>query len=472
MCVNCLRLEVDISEGIPKQLIISWCKGCGRYLEPPSKWITCTLESKELLMFCLRRVKGLSKVKLIEANFVWTEPHSKRLKVKLTCQKEVYNSTILQQTFIIEYIISNQFCVDCHQHEAGGDENTWVSVAQVRQKVTHKRTFYWLEQVILRHNAQTNATSIKQSPDGLDFYFSNLSHCKQFVDFLQSVVPIKFQQAKKLIGHDTKSNVHSYKFTYSVEMIPLCKDDLVCLPSKLSHQLGGISPIVIVYKVSNQLHLIDPWTLQSIELANNNFWNNPFRSICTKAYLTEFVVLDIHSPISEHGKFSLCEITVARSSDLGFNDIQFDVRCHFGKFINPGDTLAGYDLTTVNFVDSDMTDLGVKSLPQIVLIKKVYTNRRLKPRQRHWKLKQLAKEEELQRRNNELAKEQKDYEEFLQELEEDTELRSQVNLYKTNVSLQNQSMQVEGDEDEPDFPDIKIEELLVDVSEMTIDPEI
>lgn len=29
------------------------------------------------------------KVRLVDAGFVWTEPHSKRLKVKLTIQKEV-----------------------------------------------------------------------------------------------------------------------------------------------------------------------------------------------------------------------------------------------------------------------------------------------------------------------------------------------------------------------------------------------
>ena len=31
----------------------------------------------------------LLKVRLVDASFVWTEPHSKRLKVKLTIQKEI-----------------------------------------------------------------------------------------------------------------------------------------------------------------------------------------------------------------------------------------------------------------------------------------------------------------------------------------------------------------------------------------------
>ena len=69
-----------------------------RYLQPPSTWIACVLESRELLGLCLKRLKGLNKVHLVDAGFVWTEPHSKRLKVKLTIQKEVSN---IRQVFTI-----------------------------------------------------------------------------------------------------------------------------------------------------------------------------------------------------------------------------------------------------------------------------------------------------------------------------------------------------------------------------------
>ena len=31
----------------------------------------------------LQRIKNLSKVKLVDAGFIWTEPHSKRLKLKV-----------------------------------------------------------------------------------------------------------------------------------------------------------------------------------------------------------------------------------------------------------------------------------------------------------------------------------------------------------------------------------------------------
>lgn len=81
--------SVDITEGIPKQTTVNFCRGCERYLSPPAQWTRCELESRELLAICLRKLKGLSKVRLIDAGFIWTEPHSKRLRVKLTIQKEV-----------------------------------------------------------------------------------------------------------------------------------------------------------------------------------------------------------------------------------------------------------------------------------------------------------------------------------------------------------------------------------------------
>jgi len=52
-------------------------------------------------------VKGLKRVKMIDAGFIWTEPHSRRLKVKITVQKDVAGGTLLQQTFVVEFVVTN-----------------------------------------------------------------------------------------------------------------------------------------------------------------------------------------------------------------------------------------------------------------------------------------------------------------------------------------------------------------------------
>jgi hypothetical protein len=65
---------------------------------------------------------------------------------------------ILQQQFVVEFIIANQQCDKCQQFNS---DHTWWAVAQIRQKVNHKRTFLWLEQLIIRHNAHEQANNIK-----------------------------------------------------------------------------------------------------------------------------------------------------------------------------------------------------------------------------------------------------------------------------------------------------------------------
>lgn len=83
-------------------------------------------------------------------------------------------------------------------------EHTWKSVVQVRQKVSHKKTFFFLEQLILKHNAHAHTINIENVPDGVDFFFSERSHAAKFVDFLASVVATRFRTAKQLVSSDLK----------------------------------------------------------------------------------------------------------------------------------------------------------------------------------------------------------------------------------------------------------------------------
>lgn len=231
MCIACLRSQVDITEGIPKQATLHFCRGCERYLQPPAEWVHCPLESRELLSLCLKKLKGLNHVKLVDASFVWTEPHSKRIKIKLTVHGEVMGGATLQQVFIVEYTIAYQMCTDCHRSEA---KDFWRASVQVRQKGNNKKTLYYLEQLILKHKGHVNTLGIKPIHGGLDFYYTTEGHARKFVDFLNSVLPCKNQHSKKLISHDIHSNVYNNKLTLSVQIIPVTIDSGVCLPEKLT----------------------------------------------------------------------------------------------------------------------------------------------------------------------------------------------------------------------------------------------
>ena len=74
--------------------------------------------------------------------------------------------------------------------------------------------------------------------DGLDFFFGFEPYARKMVDFLQSVVPCRYSTSKKLISHDANSNTYNYKYVFSVEVVSVCKDNVVCLPNKLARSLG------------------------------------------------------------------------------------------------------------------------------------------------------------------------------------------------------------------------------------------
>uniref|UniRef100_A0A7N4NW00 60S ribosomal export protein NMD3 n=1 Tax=Sarcophilus harrisii TaxID=9305 RepID=A0A7N4NW00_SARHA len=348
MCVACLRTQVDISEGIPKQVSINFCKQCERYLQPPGTWIQCALESRELLTLCLKKIKAsLSKVRLIEAGFVWTEPHSKRLKVKLTIQKEVLNGAILQQVFVVEYVVQPQMCDACHRVEA---KDFWKAVVQVRQKTLHKKTFYYLEQLILKHRAHQNTLRIKEIHDGLDFYYAQKQHAQKMVDFLQCTVPCRSKSSQRLISHDIHSNTYNYKSTFSVEIVPICKDNVVCLSPKLAQSLGNMSQICVCIRVTSAIHLIDPNTLQIAEIDGNTYWRYPFSSLCHPKQLEEFIVMEcslVHNQKAVAGagmrsnKHMLAEVWVQKTSEMN-TDNQYFCRTHLGHLLNPGDLVLGW----------------------------------------------------------------------------------------------------------------------------------
>lgn len=478
MCYDCIKLTVDITDGIPREANVSFCRNCERFLQPPGQWIRAELESRELLALCLRRLKGLNKVRLIDASFIWTEPHSRRIKVKLTVQGEAMANTIIQQSFEVEYVVMAMQCPDCAKSYT---VNTWRAAVQIRQKVPHKRTFLYLEQLILRHNAHVDTISIQESKDGLDFFYSQKNHAVKMIDFLNSVAPISFKRSQELISQDTHAGTSMYKFSFSVEIVPICRDDLVILPKKLAQSLGNISRIVLCSKVSNTVQFIDVNTLQIADISAQVYFKKPFPSLAEVSQLVEFIVLDVEPTGYSKGKHVLADITVARASDLGLNDREFYLRTHLGGILHPGDSVMGYYTSNSNY-NSDLWDsLDGNNVPDVVLVKKHYTRKARKHRQ--WKLKRMAKEhadivanDTSRAAKQEAERAEKDYEIFLQELEEDQELRQTINLYKSQEPVgaaDPTAPQAEEDEDEmeedDDAPGIDIDELLDELDEMTLD---
>jgi len=463
LCVSCLRTEVDITEGIPKQVTIHFCKFCERYLQPPQQWIQAALESRELMALCLKKLKNLAKVKLVDASFLWTEPHSKRLKVKLVIQAEVLGGAILQQSFVVEYIVANQMCPDCHRVEA---KDHWNCQVQVRQKTRQRKTLFFLEQLLIKYKATKECVGIKPHHEGLDFFYGTESKGRGLVEFLQAMIPCRYGSSKKLISHDVNSNTYNYKYTFNVDVVPVCKDNIVCLPKQVAHNLGGISQICVVHKVAQVLHLIDPNTCQFTEISATTYYKAPFLALNSFKDLVEYTVINIEpilakdrTSFSGQGKVShkhvLADCWVTKTSELGMEDGDgIHCRTFLGAVLNIGDSVLGLDLRNSNVNNPELEKMSPDKVPDVILVKKHYGDKALRNRKRRWRLKHISDfpHMETESCNNE-------FDDFQGDLEEDQGLRQHVNIYldKNKIPVD------EDDEDEGDVPRINLAEMLDDL---------
>lgn len=475
MCLPCIKSRVDITLGISKQVTIFFCRGCGRYQRPP--WISAELESRELLALCLKKIRGLGKVKMVDAVWIWTEPHSRRLKVKITVQKEVFNNAIIQQTFVVEFTVANQQCTDCQKSYT---EHTWESVVQVRQKVRHKRTFMWLEQLLIKHGVCEKCINIRDQPDGLDFYYGTRSLGQHMVSFLESVIPVRAQFSKKLITQDDRSNTYRYKYTWCVEIAPVCRDDLVVLNKRLCASMGGITPLLVCYKVGSAVSLIDPATMQRVAVGSKAFWRDPPVVACSRKQLREFVVLDVQLPhhpddVLKVGNMTQGEITVMRANGGDEEEAEYCSMTHLAHQLSAGDTCMGYDLRNLQLSDSALSGLRGRSLPEVIIIRKSYPTRKNRARDRKFTLKTLNKE--VEQTNRKVRSHEDDLEDFMNDIEENPDMRSEINLYKkSNLGDAKARSRARGggqmattmDEDEEvddddGFPEIRLDELIDDM---------
>jgi len=335
----------------------------------------------------------------------------------------------LQQSFVVEFIVGPQQCEAC---ERSHTDKTWKAIVQVRQHVGHKRTMFYLEQLILKHNMHENCINIKERPDGIDFYYNHKSHAQKLVHFLGNYSPIKVKTSERLITHDPQSNIFNFKYSFSVEMAPICREDAICLSKSYSKSLGGLGPVVVCYKFNCNIYLMEPYSLRTFEMAGPLFWKAPYKAMLTSKHLVEFTIIDVEpvKPRVEVGKWLLVEAQVVKSDDP--DNVVMYTKSHMGHLLKPGDTVLGYDLKNTNANEANIEEYNnnMANIPDVILIRKVYTKAN---KERNWQLKHLAKKEQENMKKNDIAKREQDMNRFMEELEEDPEMRSNVKIFKATT---------------------------------------
>ena len=339
--------------------------------------------------------------------------------------------------------------------------------------------------------------------------------------------------SEQLISLDTQNATTNKKESFSVEIVPICKDDLVCLPQKSARAMSNIAQLCVCHRVGNQLYLIDPITLNLAALSSNDYWRTPFPPLASVPQAIEFIVLDIeptsHPPkTAKGGRFLLADAQVSPLGGTMSSDVIFHTRTHLGAVLKPGDTVLGYLLANSNYNNEAFETLKQDRIPSAVLVRKTFPNRRKQKKPRNWKLRSMVKQvggeniegadviglgrekaEVKSKRagavrppflsllrllpherladaprlpvhpQSDQAKAEADYERFLQDLEEDEELRQTVQLFKDPNAAQAQAdtmrdedgdTDLEGgsDDDDDDFPEIRVDDLLDEMDALAI----
>jgi len=339
MCAHCLAGEVDAAEGFSTKEDATQCRECGKWHSAAARWLPAEPESPELLSLLTKKIKGLNAkdVKLVDAKFVWTEPNSKRVKVKVTIEKDA-GTVVVKQNIEVEFVVTRVMCPTCTLDTV---DQVWRAVVQVRQNVQHRRTLFFLEQQILKRALADKAMNVDESPSGIDVFFAKHDHAVKFADAIAAIVPMgKRKESKQLTGVDLQNNDFRFRFTLQIDIVPICRHDLIVLPPQLRSQLfGGRCGVILVYGIASMLRLVDVVAGKQAELSGAKFFQYPFRAAATAREMIEFVVLDVVDNTT---------LEVARAKDFGENDTRFVVSDHLlAAHVEAGDALMGYDLTPI-----------------------------------------------------------------------------------------------------------------------------
>jgi len=257
----------------------------------------------------------------------------------------------------------------------------------------------------MKHGAHDKAIKVNAANDGIDFQYNRQSHANRIINFVMTNFVAKHKNSRQLISHDEQSGDSKYKYTNIMELAPICRDDLVILDTKFQKCLGGIGPLILVYKVTTSVHIVDVHTMRTHEIDTSNYWKYCFKAMCTRDLLTRFIVLNVEdvdfdvntSRAAARQKFRMVQLEVARESEFGVIDRTFIVNTHLGNVINFNDTVLGYDLAQLQMQELEDYENDAKrskrnSLPDIVILRKCWPKTNKKQRSRIWKLKHLAKE--------------------------------------------------------------------------------
>ena len=119
----------------------------------------------------------------------------------------------------------------------------------------------------------------------MDFFFGFEPYARKLTDFLQTMVPMRFNTSKKLISHDGKSNTYNYKyvFRWAFAHFYLYLDTALKTESISSRWVSVVEfydPTLGIGKVFGQESTVVKWNYQLLSLH--------LVTVCQKVPISDF----------------------------------------------------------------------------------------------------------------------------------------------------------------------------------------
>lgn len=360
MCSTCLSSQIDFISSLQSQKPLVFCGDCGRS-QHGQRWLILEPESAELLALLLNRIQGIpSSCKLVEGEFIWTEPHSLRVRVRVVIEGEVLSGTILRQAGVVSFVMEKQQCPNCRKSFT---DKTWSCCLQLRQQRErgHVETFKAIEKEFINASLDHFIVSVEEKPLGLDFFFTSKADCKKVMDYLKANYTVR--------QNSRQPAKQASSFTFSMDLAPLKRFDLISVPK--GPKSAGLG---IVNKVASSIHCIDPLSASFIEIPASRYWKSQstlfYNVFCSLDQAVEVFVLDVEIEEDTDSKFARAEVTCIRSAELGLHENYLFIQSHLGKILRAGDTVLAYDLKAMSLSESQSEVVDEKNLPELLLVKK------------------------------------------------------------------------------------------------------
>ena len=119
-----------------------------------------------------------------------------------------------------------------------------------------------------------------------------------------------------------------------------------------------------------------------------------------------------------------------------------------------------FDLKNSNVNDPQLEKMSEDKISDVVLVKKVYAEKSVRNRRRKWRLKHMEGLHETVGGSNSMSDGGYEYNDFLEDLEEDPELRKNVNVYKDPAKI---AVDRDSVSESEDIPQITLAEMLDDL---------